>query len=573
MVAVTPSEVEGQTSVALVWLAMLWYAAPLLSRQSLDLPSRLRCMLVLLTAIPLVLAAVHLLALWPLLAVAALLCALRFRFARDTAFEYNPWDGLAVAIAFLVAAAYIPRTPDDGDSLAYHLPNAIAWAQSGSLDPTWMRYWWYPGGSEISVAGIIAAGGLWIAGVPSLIAAMMLASRIAMWLRSLDVPAVTAAAMSAAFITISTAAFQTYDAQNDLVLAAWFVESLWMLRTDSWNALLPISILALVKPYGWTYALLAILCTSRPRMLIALAPLAAWIVHDLLLAPHAIYSLALASAHGSWPTTIVGSAPGSLLVLARAVGERGPAAVCCFIAPLFALFARGKERQIAVAGTLSLVLFLLTPFAYDNDMPQLALGWSLRYDLAELAIGALCLAPLARRFPFPFAILAVIGSLAGFARLLFILNHDASILIAFVVAVLAGICVLVAFMPRARVAGGFAAAGVGIALLLYGSGTAYAHAPESYAIVPPRVGGAETQFFAWFRSHAHAAESINLRAGTLLMLAPASRVYDADAAECVRAKSEKAWIVVAKGAQRTQAARSCGSVLFEDADFIAVLPR
>ena len=242
MVAVTPSEVEGQTSVALVWLAMLWYAAPLLSRQSLDLPSRLRCMLVLLTAIPLVLAVVHLLALWPLLAVAALLCALRLRFARHTAFEYNPWDGLAVAIAFLVAAAYIPRTPDDGDSLAYHLPNAIAWAQSGSLDPTWMRYWWYPGGSELVVAGFICAGGMWIAGVPSLLAATMLVLRLQVWLRELSVGSAAAASIATAFLTMPAAVFQTYDARNDLVSAAWFVESLWMLRREPARAFIALAI-------------------------------------------------------------------------------------------------------------------------------------------------------------------------------------------------------------------------------------------------------------------------------------------------------------------------------------------
>jgi hypothetical protein len=293
----------------------------------------------------------------------------------------------------------------------------------------------------------------------------------------------------------------------------------------------------------------------------------------MLLAPHAIYSLALASAQGSWSTTIVGSAPGSLAVLARAVGERGPAAVCCFIAPVVALFARGKVRQIAVAGTLALVLFLLTPFAYSNDLPQLALGWSLRYNLAELAIGALCLAPLARRFPIPFAILAVISALAGFARLLFILNHEPSILIAFVVSVLMGICVIVAFMPQARAAGGFIAAGIGIALLLYGSRTAYAHAPESYAIIAPRISGNETAFFSWFHAHPHDAESINLRAGALLMLAPASRIFDTDDVACARAALEDALIVVGKGDARAEAARSCGRVAFEDADFIAVLPR
>ena len=47
---------------------------------------------------------------------------------------------------------------------------------------------------------------------------------------------------------------------------------------------------------------------------------------------------------------------------------------------------------------------------------------------------------------------------------------------------------------------------------------------------------------------AHDAESINLRAGELLMLAPGARAYDADAVSCLRAAAEGAVIVVAGGA-------------------------
>ncbi|MGH7716011.1 MAG: hypothetical protein ACREML_08450 [Vulcanimicrobiaceae bacterium] len=552
---------------------MMWYAAPLLTRtRGLTIPSRLRCALVLLTATPLVLAAVHLLAVGPLLVIAGILCAARFRFARHTALEFNPWDGLAAAIVLLVAAAYIPRAPDDGDSLAYHLPNAIAWVQSRSLDPTWMRYWWYPGGSEISVAGLIAACGLWISGVPSLLAAMMLVSRIGMWLRTRDVPAPVATAMSAAFITISTVAFQTYDQRNDLVLTAWFVESLWVLRTQSWSGTVPIAMLALIKPYGWAYALVAIVCMRQPRALIGLVPLALWVLHDALLAAHAHISIASTNAMGTWSTTILGNIPGSLAVLARAVGERGPVTVCCFVAPVVALFLRGKERRVAIAGVAALVLFLLSPFAYANDMPQLALGWSLRYDLPELAIGALCLAPLARKLPLPFAIAAAISAIAGIARLLYILNHDTSILIAFIGACFIVLAAFVAFLRSARYAAAFAAGAIAIGLALFGANTASVRAASSYAVIAPRIAGNETAFFTWFQAHPHDAESVNLRAGTLLMLAPTMRIFDADTVDCARVKSEKAWIVVAKGDERTQAARTCGHVIFEDADFIAVLP-
>ena len=548
---------------------MLWYAAPLLSQtRGLTIPSRLRYTLVLLTAMPLLLAALHLLAIWPLLIVAAAACALRFRFARGSRLEYNPWDGLAIAIVFLTASAYIPRAPTDGDSLAYHLPNAIAWVQAGSLDPTWMRYWWYPGGSEISIAGLIASGGLWITGVSSLLAAMMLTSRINMWLRSLDVPAATATAMSAAFITITTAAFQTYDQRNDLVLAAWFIESLWMLRNASWSGALPVAILALIKPYGWVYALLAVVCTRQPRALVGFVPLALWIAHDALLAPRALVSIASTNALGTWSTTIAGNLPASLTVLAKSIAERGPTALCCFVAPVFALFARGKERSIAIAGTCALGLFLLTPFGYANDMPQLALGWSLRYDLASLALGMLCLAPLGRRFPTSIAVLATCSALAGIARLLYILNHDTTILIAFLCSVVVSLAAIAAFFTPFRRVAAIAAAAPALALMLYGSNVAAAHVAGFYAVSTNGTG-----FFRWFESHAHDAESVNLRAGELLMLAPSARVYDADAVSCSRAAAESAIIILAKGARSAPVAKGCGEVLFEDADFVAVLPR
>jgi hypothetical protein len=331
--------------------------------------------------------------------------------------------------------------------------------------------------------------------------------------------------------------------------------------------------LALIKPYGWVYALVAIACMRQPRALIGFVPLALWVVHDAWLAPHAQISIASTNALGTWSTTILGNLSGSLVVLARALGERGPAAACCFVAPLVALALRGTERRIALAGVLALVLFLLSPFAYANDMPQLALGWSLRYDLPELAIGALCLAPLGRRFPMALAILAAISTIAGLARLLYILNHDATILIAFIAAIFVAGVALLAFFPPTRRPASVAAGCIVAGLLLYGARTAHANAAEAYAVVAPRISGHETAFFAWFQSNPHVAESVNLRAGTLLMLAPASRILDADDVACERAAHEDALIVVGKGDARAQAARSCGHVAFEDADFIAVLPR
>jgi len=545
---------------------MLWYAAPLVSReQRIDVPSRLRNMLALLLAIPLVLATLHLLYLASLLLAAAILCAMRAYFARDVATPFDPWEALAAAVTLIVASPYIPRAPTDGDSLAYHLPDAIAWAQAHSFDPTWMRYWWYPPGSEISIAGVIAAGGLWITGIVSLLAAMMLTTRLVAWLRALDVPAPAAVALSAAFLTISTAAFQTYDQRNDLVLAAWFLESLWALRTRDWYGIVPIAALALMKPYGWVYALLAIFCMGRPRMLAGLIPVLLWSLHDMLLSPHAMNSIASTNAGVSWSTTILGNIPSSLAVLVESFGARGPATIVFFNAPFAGVFSRGEERRLAIIGIFSLLLFLLSPFGYANNLPQLASGSSLRFDLPALVLGVLCLAPLARRLSPWVAALSILSALAGFARLLFILNHNPSILIAVCGASLAGFAVCLTFATSLRRAAALAAGVASLGLFLYGSAMASANVVSFY--------GAPDSIYAWFHAHPHAAESVNLRAGTLLMLAPQARIIDADGIDCEGARMAKAWIVAGTGDIRARDARGCGRVLFSDSTAVVVDPR
>jgi hypothetical protein len=235
-----------------------------------------------------------------------------------------------------------------------------------------------------------------------------------------------------------------------------------------------------------------------------------------------------------------------------------------FLAPIFALFARGEVRRLAIIGIVSMVLFLLSPFGYANNLPQLALGWSLRYDLPALVLGVLCIAPLARRMSLIVVILSIVSALAGFARLLYILNHDPTILVAVAFACTAGIAACLAFLPHMRRASGLLGGAAAFALFFYGSSVASTNAVSFY--------GDSHSIYAWFHAHPHAAESVNFRAGTLLMLAPEVRIIDADGIDCEGARRQKAWIVVGTGDIRAQDARGCGRVLFEDADAIAVFP-
>ena len=551
---------------------MLWYAAPLLAfARTIDVPSRLRCTLALVVGIPLVLAAVHLLTWWALFVAAAICCYLRFRFS-EAVQEFEPWDGVAAAFTLLIASPNIVRPPLEGDSLAYHLPNAMAWVQSGSFDPTWMRYWWYPPGAEIAVAGMIAAGGLWIAGVPSLLAAMMLATRMGSWLRGLDVPPATATAIVVAFMTITTVAFQTYDERNDLVLAAWFVESLWMLRESNWRAMLPVAVLSLIKPDGWIYAVVAIGCMGKPRAIIALIPVELWLLHVVLLAPHAQISIAATSFGSPWTTMIAGNLPASLTVLSMALLGRGPAIVCFFLGPFVALFGSGEERRAGIAGIFAILLFAFTPFSYANNLPQLALGTSLRFALPALAAGAIGLAPLARAASAIVGVLGVVSAVAGFVRLLFLTAGDAITPIGVACAAIVLVAAGVAFAPNMRRVAAITATVATLALFLFGANVASAQVTSFYRDVLPKVAGRSTGFFAWYRAHPHDAEAININAGMLLTLAPDSRIIDGQSVDCARAAIEGAWIVAVAGDRRLDDARRCGSVLFQDADIVVTVP-
>lgn len=572
----------AHTVAALLWLAALWYAAPLIAKRELyDIPTRLRYTLVLALAIPLALATIHMLSAVTLFAGAVLCCGLRYWFIPS---EHHPsnrtmWDYAPLGVTLLVASPNMVRPPLDGDSLAYHLPNAIAWVQAGSLAPTWMRYWWYPGGSEITVAGIIACGGLWIAGVASLFAAAMLFSRIAAWLRELDVAPITAIALTAAFAVIPAVASQTYDARNDLVLTAWFVESLWMLRGKTWLAVVPLSMLALMKPDGWVFVLIAVACMGRLRDLIALVPFGIWAAHDALLAPHAQISVGSAAIPSPLRTTIAAHFPKSMMVLGSALINQGAIALTSFFAPLLAMLAK-DTRRLALAGTLALVAYMVMPFSYGNNLPQLADGASLRFAIPVMAIGVLLIAPLARRFVIFTTAVAAASAIIGVVQLAFIFSNDMLTIPALAGASIVFGLIALTSVARVRRAASTGAAFAAVAFFIIGAHLGQSRAPAFYAAEMPKIGSRTTLFFRWFRRHPHKTEVLDIRAGELLVLAPQSQIADAANVDCARALAQGAWIVVGTDpdvpkeleAKRMLAAWDCGRAMFHDADVVAVSP-
>jgi hypothetical protein len=563
---------------AICWIAALLYSAQLFApRTPLDPVDRIRYALILGCAEPLGLGLLHVFYPATLLIVTLALCVACRVSARQSVDFLVPRrsDIILMLTALATASPNIVRPPLEGDTLLYHLPNAIAWVQSGSLDPTWMRYWWYPGGSELVVAGLISAGGLWIAGVPNLLAATMLALRLQAWLRELSVGQAAAVSLAAAYLTIPIAALQTYDVRNDLVSAAWFVESLWVLRKEPTRAVLALAMLSIVKPYGWLLALVAILCAGRWRSLVALLPVGLWAAHDLLLDRHAVITMASTQLHEPWPTTIAANFPQSLAELGRALADQGPATATFFVAAL-AGFLGKDDRRVMLAGLLSIVVFVFTPLSFASYLPTLATGASLRYALPGLAIGALALAPIARRFPRAILVAGVLSSIFGIAHIFQVFANDSFTIISW-----AGVGVIsaLAMIPE-RTTRAAAVAISTLALFLRGVDLARVRATSFYADEMPRVGGRSTLFYDWFTQHAHSAYVVDLRAGKLLVLAPSTHIVDGLQIDCDAARRDGSWIIV--GADRDvpipvrearfEAARKCGPALFGDAAVVVSKP-
>jgi hypothetical protein len=481
-----------------------------------------------------------------------------------------------VLAALAAASPNIVRPPLDGDSLRYHLANAITWVQSGSLDPTWMWYWWYPGGSELVVAGFICAGGMWIAGVPSLMAAMMLILRMQGWLRELSVGPAAAVSIAASFLTIPAAALQTYDARNDLVSAAWFCESLWMLRKEPARASIALAMLSLIKPNGWLLALVAILCAGKPRDLVALIPVGLWAVHDLLLDRHAVVTIASAGLYNAWHTTIAANVPQSLTVLGQALLNQKPATAVLFVAAFLGVLVK-DDRRIALSGLVCMVAFLFTPLSFVSYLPTLATGASLRYALPGMAVGALALAPIARRFPLPIAIAGTLSAAFGLAQVFEIFVNDRFTIISWAGVVIIGALATI----REPMVRAVAVSLSTLSLFLAGAGLARARATSFYADEMPKTQGNPTAFFEWFTRHAHVADVIDIRAGELLVLAPGAHIVDAAQVDCEAASRAGAWIIVgvdrdvpmALREARFAGARKCGPTLFSDEAIVVSSPR
>jgi len=556
-----------------LWLAGLWFCAPAVVGSDRSAAARAASAAALGVGIPFVLGLCELLyapALWIALAAMAAIRVHRAGWPRRTDEpDSRSWD-LPVLICVLVAIAWpvAVRPLMDGDSLGYHLPNAASWVVHHGVWTTGTRYWWYPSGSELFASALLAVGGPALAGLSGLAPALVLGLR----LRAIAVAnghhPMLGTSIACALLATSVASAQIVSLQNDLWLAAFFLEALAASRPAA------IAMVALLKPYGFALAAVA---ASIPRSaagpavrLLAFVPLAVWALRDLALMAGAVVPPASTWYPGSATTSIAAHFPGSLGVLVTAAWRAGPVwALLMLVAT--ASIGLAREGWVRWAAFASLALFLIVPFGYANDVPQLAGGQSLRYALPFVALGAAALCTVGRRAAPALIAAAIVASVAGIAGVWTLYWNDAATHDVWLALILAGIATIAVASLRAgawRSAIGAAAFCLAAA---WAGGLAGAR-PAAYLADRYGAAGVPAGVFGAFATTSfERVVAIGLPAGAATLVRPGVDVYDAEPGEaCARARALRAGLLLALPAAAP--ALSCGRAVFRDAASALIAP-
>jgi hypothetical protein len=537
-------------AIAALLLLALWYCAALIGGDRDTVTDRLRNAAIAGIALGFVLGLTGLLTPAAYAIALAALCAARFVFRRHAPLS----DRVPMQTYFLPALAVVAigwpqlvRPLMDGDSLAYHLPNAAAWVHGASLWTTTTRYWWFPPASELFAAGLYLLSGAFSVGLAGSVALLLLGFRLAEWCGKRCGPW-AAGAISAATISLPALALQGGNLLNDVWLAAFFVESLFANRFAPENSWRSLATTALIKPIGIAYALIAHVDSPRrftPALLLCYLPLGVWIVHDIVLWPHAAAANTVTSLTTSqfghvstWQTTVLAHGLDGVKTLAAALWHEGFWAIIVTLAALIAPLLI-KDRVPAFAAYASFALFFVLPFAYENDSPQLATGHALRLFVPLLVLGAIAASEMLGRYAPVLAAAAIAASAYNIYRVDAIFWNDATThRVLFVCAITA----LVLAIFRGRYATP-AFAALACALIVISNGLAQSH-PLSYYddwISTPAI---KSHFFDWLAAARPPRIVVqNLRAGAINVVAPSSVTFDQNPDVCMQARALDAFVV------------------------------
>jgi hypothetical protein len=564
---------------AALWLLGLYAAAPALRKHGpYDFVDRLRDALVLGVAIPLGLGLVH--ALYPIacwLALAAcLVIAWRRdlrdgeRHARQRRTARRPY--LLIAALALVAWPPLMRPLLDGDSLSYHLPNAASWVQAHSLWTATTRYWWYPPASELFASGLYAVSGPFALPWCGFGALALVGFRVLAWSRhAFAAPPLLADALAAATVTAYPLAIQAGTLQNDVWLAAFWLESLWSIGRDEGAAMRAIAVTALIKPQGWLFAAVALAVTkAKARIWLAAAgAIALWLLHDAVLWRSAVLTLASTAYGSTFASSILAHGLAALGLLVRVGLRTSPFALIALGVALLGLPIGRREPRLAWAGFIAALIFLALPFGYASNVAQLATGASLRFAAPAIVVGALLLTRAANRIPLVATALLGASALFGAASILGVFYNDAPTLVAPAVALLA-----IGAIALARAARTPWPIPAGMAIVAIVASLLAASHPVDFYTDALRVNGRTTGLYDWISKRRPAAiGGLGIALGAVNVLSPRTRSLELiDRGACPLAAQRRLLLVAIAedgrpspfNARRLRAARACGAVLYDD---------
>jgi hypothetical protein len=522
------------------------------------------------------------------LALTAVLILFRKRgasLARSPQVSNTFGDRLAVALPAVAAAAVawpaLVRPLLQGDSLGYHLPNAAAWVHANSLWTTTTWYWWYPGASELFAATLLAVAGPLALGFAGLAALLLLGQRISAWSVATGTPPWVAGAIAALALSSFAIAKQAASLENDVWVAAFFLETLWALRGNVRRLVTSVATTALLKPTGWIYAGLALAVNRArwPLVVAAFVPLGLWLARDAILAPHAVIAPGTVTYGHALSTTILAHEWIGFVTLAQALAHDGLATSLLFVAGL-ASIGLGSDRRLRIAAGAALLVFVIHPFGFSDANPQLATGESLRYAAPFLALGALFAGDLARRAPLAIGAAALLVAGFDIARVVEVFSADVTTRGTAAVALVTGAVVL---LPVARAwVRASAAATAAAALVAYAVVLAGSHPLDYYEDWLDR-GTHHSTFFHWLaRNRPAAIVGYGLRVGAIVAVSPQTDAIDPVIADpCAQARRLGALLVASDDVAVPDAppggprrlALACGPIVFDDGTTLVVRPK
>jgi hypothetical protein len=578
-------------ALSALWILGLYGAAPVLKKtRAYEVVDRLGDAIILGVLIPLGLATVNLLypfTCWLALVICVVVATLRsFRVgsaAATNAPSARSAPLLLVAVLAGIAWPQLIRPLLDGDSASYHLPIAAAWIHAHSIWTTDATYWWYPPASEAFASALLETGGPYAVGWSGFAVLLLLGFRLRRWAsQEAAVPQWLADALAAAVVTVGPIAIQGGTMQNDVWLAAFVIETLWSMKISrNDDALRSIIVLSLIKPYGFVLALI-VAAAARARLVVwvcAAAPIALWAAHDAILWNAATVPALIGSTSNQFQTSILSHGIPAIGLFARVMLGWSPFGFVAFCtAAAGAVLARRRDLTLGLVAFASAALFLVMPLAYADYHAQLATGGSLRFCSPAIALGALLLCRYIIRAPVASAALLWASAIFGLIQIAILYSTDLASTSAF--AVIVGAVLLVALSNKWQRSWP-ALMGFGAAVVL-----AYALAdkdPSAYFAGGWQVYGRTTDVYAWIaRNRPSAVAGLGLRLGAVNQLSPDTRtVHLTDVSACATARRNGLLLIAIAqddrsrrfNADRLNAARHCGSVLFDDGIAVVVGPR